>query len=82
MRAALIALAALVFGIVVGLTTALAEAQWGPTGCPVCTPPGPCSLIACVIDFRSHVVVPLLVGVVGAVLAVLALRRIKSGGGS
>jgi hypothetical protein len=70
-----IAAVALVSGVAVAAVATLAEAKWGPNGCPPCTQRGLCSLTACVFDARSHVVIPLLIGLIGAVVAFLVLRR-------
>jgi hypothetical protein len=76
MRPVFVGAAALTCGVVAAVATFLVGLAVAPSmTCPRCDGSGPCSLMACVVDIRTHVVVAVLLGLVASVLAYLALQR-------
>jgi acetyl-CoA acetyltransferase len=76
MRRVFISAAALMCGVIAAAATFLVGLAVAPSmTCPRCDGSGLCSLMACYVDIRSHVVVAVLVGLVASVLGYLAFRR-------
>jgi hypothetical protein len=75
MRSTVTVLVAVLFAAIVAVAAFFASLVTEGPVCPPCTPPGPCSLVACIVNVRGAETIAALVGVGGLVLALLVLRR-------
>lgn len=71
----MVGLVAVAFGVAVGLATWIIELQSLPPGCQPCTTAA-CLLVACVVQWPRLVAVAAVLGLVGAALSFLAIRRL------
>ena len=70
---------ALATGAAVAIATFIAGvATVSAMSCPRCNGPGPCSLLACVMDYTGHVQAALLIGLMAALLVYLGLRMLAN----